>query len=51
LVTKDSGGTHTAAKLDVARDLAVPVVVIGRPRLPDDTVEVATVADVLTWLG
>jgi precorrin-6A/cobalt-precorrin-6A reductase len=51
LVTKDSGGSHTAAKLDAARDLGVPVVVISRPATPPDVRQVATVNDVLTWLG
>lgn len=51
LLTKDSGGDYTAAKLDAARGLGVPVVVVRRPAVPSGLTEVATVADVLTWLS
>lgn len=50
LVTKDSGGMHTAAKLDVARDLGVAVVVIARPTPSADPASVGTVAEALAWL-
>lgn len=50
LLTKDSGGTHTAAKLDAARDLGVPVLVIARPSLPSGVEMVTTVPEVLGWL-
>jgi precorrin-6A/cobalt-precorrin-6A reductase len=51
LVTKDSGGTHTAAKLDAARDLGVQVVVVERPAVPAGVPQVATVTEVLDRLG
>jgi precorrin-6A/cobalt-precorrin-6A reductase len=48
LVTKDSGGALTEAKLDAARHRGLPVIVVRRPPRPDvDTV--ATVADALAW--
>lgn len=50
LVTKDSGGDQTAAKLTVARDLGIPVIVVRRPALPDVPV-VASVDEALSWLG
>lgn len=50
LVTKDSGGPDTAAKLDAARELGVPVVVVDRPPLPAGGEVVASVAAALEWL-
>ncbi len=49
LVTKDSGGTMTAAKLTAARELGLPLLVVRRPRRPV-TDGVTTVQDALTWL-
>ena len=49
LLTKDSGGSHTVAKIDAAGDLGIPVVIITRPhRAPAD--QVTTVAAALGWL-
>lgn len=50
LVTKDSGGAATSPKLTAARALAVPVVVVRRPPLPEGVVPAADVAEVLAWL-
>lgn len=49
LVTKDSGGEHTSAKLDAARARGLPVVVVRRPPRPDLPTR-ATVADARAWL-
>lgn len=50
LVTKDSGGAHTVAKLDAAHNLDVPVVVIARPQPTPGTRVVATPEEVVGWL-
>jgi precorrin-6A/cobalt-precorrin-6A reductase len=49
IVTKNSGGAATSAKLDAARVLQLPVIMVRRPDLPDaPSVETATGA--LAWL-
>jgi precorrin-6A/cobalt-precorrin-6A reductase len=51
LVTKNSGGPMTEAKLQAARDLGVQVVMVRRPPLPHGVAMVPTVSDALAWLG
>ncbi len=50
LVTKDSGGP-TAAKLDAAALLNVPIVIVRRPPLPAGLATVATVTDAVSWVS
>lgn len=50
VVTKDSGGRHTEAKLHAARARELPVIVVRRPPRPD-IATVEAVADALAWLG
>ncbi|MBK6013650.1 cobalt-precorrin-6A reductase [Streptomyces sp. MBT53] len=51
VVTKDSGGAATSAKLTAAREAGVPVVVVGRPSLPEGVRVVPDVGGALEWLG
>jgi precorrin-6A/cobalt-precorrin-6A reductase len=51
LVTKNSGGPMTSAKLDAARNLGVQVVMVRRPPLPPGSVAVATVAEAVQWIS
>jgi precorrin-6A/cobalt-precorrin-6A reductase len=48
LLTKDSGGAHTVAKLDAAGDLDIPVVIIARPKLPQ-VQHLETVSEAVAW--
>jgi precorrin-6A/cobalt-precorrin-6A reductase len=50
LVTKDSGGALTVAKLDAARDLGLPVVIVRRPPTPDVPL-VASVDEAVAWIA
>lgn len=50
VVTKNSGGALTHAKLHAARDLGVDVVMIQRPALPPGVRAVGTVEDAETWV-
>ncbi len=50
LVTKDSGGAATAAKLVAARHAGVPVVMVDRPQVPPGFVEVASVGAAHAWV-
>jgi precorrin-6A/cobalt-precorrin-6A reductase len=50
LVTKNSGGDMTRPKLDAAGDLGIPVVMVDRPKLPDDVRTVTTVSEAAAWV-
>jgi precorrin-6A/cobalt-precorrin-6A reductase len=49
IVTKNSGGAGAEAKLEAARSLSLPVIMVTRPDLPEAP-SVETVADALAWL-
>lgn len=50
VVAKNAGGSAAAAKIEAARDLALPVVMVRRPFIPARE-RVESVAEVLRWLG
>ncbi len=50
VVSKNAGGIGARAKLDAARVLGLPVLMIDRPVLPERT-ELSTIAQVLDWLA
>lgn len=51
IVSKNSGGAATEAKLAVAREMGLPVVMMQRPSLPPAQREFASVQDVLDALA
>ena len=50
IVAKNAGGMGARAKLDAARTLALPVILIARPELPARAVA-GDIGEVLAWLG
>ncbi len=50
VVSKNSGGSGARAKIDAARALGLPVLMIDRPVLPPRT-ELASPAEVMRWLA
>jgi precorrin-6A/cobalt-precorrin-6A reductase len=50
VITKNSGGEATAAKLIAARQLGLPVVMVQRPATPVGVPEVADVHGALEWV-
>lgn len=50
IVARNSGGDGARAKIDAARMLGLPVIMISRPRLPK-RLAVESVTEVMQWLG
>lgn len=50
IVARNSGGNGARAKIDSARMLGLPVIMISRPRLPE-RLRVESVPEVMQWLG
>ncbi|MDE5441006.1 cobalt-precorrin-6A reductase [Bradyrhizobium sp. CSA207] len=50
IVARNSGGDGARAKIDAARELGLPVVMISRPELPERR-RVESAAEVMHWLG
>ncbi|KAA2317385.1 cobalt-precorrin-6A reductase [Pseudooceanicola sediminis] len=51
LVAKNAGGTAGRAKLDAARVLGLPVLLIARPDAPPGVTVLRSVAEAMTWLA
>jgi precorrin-6A/cobalt-precorrin-6A reductase len=51
LVTKNSGGDMTRAKLNAAAALDIPVVMVARPQLPAGVSAVGTVQEAADWIA
>jgi len=50
IVARNSGGAGARAKIDAARAIGLPVIMLARPQLPD-RLRVESVPEVMQWLG
>jgi precorrin-6A/cobalt-precorrin-6A reductase len=50
LVTKNSGGAATEGKMEAARRLGLPVVVVQRPARPEGVAVLHNLGAVLDWV-
>ena len=50
VIAKNSGGNGARAKIDAARVLKIPVVMIDRPKMPKRVI-FTTVEEVLSWIS
>jgi precorrin-6A/cobalt-precorrin-6A reductase len=50
IVARNSGGDGARAKIDAARTLGLPVIMISRPKLPE-RLRVESVVEIMQWLG
>jgi len=50
IIARNSGGDGARAKIDAARMLGLPVIMISRPALPERQ-RVESVAEIMQWLG
>ena len=50
IVARNSGGDGARAKIDAARRLGLPVIMISRPQLPE-RLRIESVAEIMQWLG
>ncbi|MDH2401087.1 cobalt-precorrin-6A reductase [Bradyrhizobium sp. SSUT18] len=50
IIARNSGGDGARAKIDAARRLGLPVIMISRPQLPE-RLRVESVAEIMQWLG
>jgi precorrin-6A/cobalt-precorrin-6A reductase len=50
LVARNAGGSGARAKIDAARELGLPVIMIARPDLPERP-RAEAIEDVVAWLG
>lgn len=50
LVSKNSGGSGASSKIEAARDLSLPIIMINRPPLLRERQDVETVEEAMSWL-